>query len=67
LRAELKLARGIRLRRDRARGRWMLLGPERGHVLNDEGHRALERLLAGERVDEAFIAQLVERRLVEAT
>jgi pyrroloquinoline quinone biosynthesis protein D len=52
----VRLARGVRLRRDDARGRMVLLAPERAMALDDiavrivqalDGERSLDRIAAG--------------------
>jgi pyrroloquinoline quinone biosynthesis protein D len=63
----LALARGIRLRHDRVRDRWVLLGPERGYVLNERGRLVVQALVEGAAIDDdalPFIEQLVEKKLV---
>jgi hypothetical protein len=63
----LTLARGIRLRHDKVRDRWVLLGPERGYVLNDRGRLVVQALVDGAPIDDdalPFVEQLVEKKLV---
>ena len=81
--ASPRLARGVRLRHDRVRDRWLLLAPERGFVLNRTALaivRSLDgrtlgelarRLAASEQAPEseicAFVEALAARGLVEAS
>lgn len=58
--SRLQLAPRARLRLDRQTGRFMLLYPERGLVLNDTGAAVLH-LCTGERTVEAVIDELAER------
>ena len=50
----LRLASGIRLRHDRVRQRHVLLGPERGFVLNATGAAVIEALGQGCREEEVL-------------
>ena len=61
------LARGIRLRHDKVRDRWVLLGPERGYVLNDRGRLVVQALVEGAPIDDdalPFVEQLIDKKLV---
>jgi len=63
----VELARGVRLRHDRVRDRWMLLAPERGYVLNARGRAVVEAIAAGRDLEPdtaAFVDDLVARKLV---
>lgn len=55
-----RLARGVRLREDAARGRWVLLGPERMFV-PDETALAVLRMLDGVRSVDAIVDALAAR------
>lgn len=52
-----RLAAGMRLREDKARGQWVVLGPERVFVL-EETALAVLRLVDGERSIEEMVAEL---------
>jgi pyrroloquinoline quinone biosynthesis protein D len=54
------LPKGVRLRRDEARGRWTLLAPERIFEVDDTAATVLE-LCDGERDLEGIVAALAER------
>jgi pyrroloquinoline quinone biosynthesis protein D len=74
-----RLARSARLRHDRVRGRWILLGPERGFLLNASALAIVKCLQEGGTVAEiaarllpapleevvAFVEKLVALQLVE--
>jgi pyrroloquinoline quinone biosynthesis protein D len=76
----VKLAPGIRLRHDKARDRWVLLGPERGYVLNatgvalvqamarDDLPRTMDELADGDATRyaqmEAFLDELTKKQLL---
>jgi pyrroloquinoline quinone biosynthesis protein D len=63
-----RLARRARLRFDAVRGRWMLLWPERGLLLNESAHAVL-RLCDGTRTVEEIVNALAredERDRVDA-
>ena len=55
-----RLARGIRLREDAARGRWVVLGPERMFVPDETALEVL-RLMDGSRSVAAIVADLAGR------
>jgi pyrroloquinoline quinone biosynthesis protein D len=55
-----RLARGVRLREDAARGRWVLLAPER-MLVPDETALEVLRLLDGARDVDAVVEALAER------
>jgi pyrroloquinoline quinone biosynthesis protein D len=55
-----RLARGMRLREDAARGRWVVLGPERMFVPDETALEVL-RLLDGSRSVAAIVADLATR------
>ena len=55
-----RLARGMRLREDAARGRWVVLGPERMFVPDETALEVL-RLLDGSRSVAAIVAGLADR------
>ena len=55
-----RLARGMRLREDKARGQWVVLGPERMFV-PDEIALEILRLLDGARSVDALADDLVAR------
>ncbi|HEY1780216.1 MAG TPA: pyrroloquinoline quinone biosynthesis peptide chaperone PqqD [Roseiarcus sp.] len=54
------LPRGVRLRRDEARGRWTLLAPERIFEIDDTAAAVLG-LCDGERDLDAIVAELAAR------
>jgi pyrroloquinoline quinone biosynthesis protein D len=54
------LPRGVRLKRDAARGRWTLLAPERIFEIDDTAAAVLE-LCDGERDLETIVAELAAR------
>ena len=54
------LPRGVRLKRDEARGRWTLLAPERIFEVDDTAAAVLE-LCDGERDLDAIVAELATR------
>ena len=54
------LPRGVRLRRDEARGRWTLLAPERIFEIDDTA-AAILGLCDGERDLDAIVAELAAR------
>ena len=56
----LRLARGMRLREDTARGRWVVMGPERLFV-PDEIALEILRLLDGARSVDAIVDRLAVR------
>ncbi|TPG61130.1 pyrroloquinoline quinone biosynthesis peptide chaperone PqqD [Roseomonas nepalensis] len=56
----LRLARGMRLREDTARGRWVVMGPERLFV-PDEIALEILRLLDGARSVDAIVDSLAAR------
>ena len=53
----MKLARKARLRFDRHEGRWMILYPERGLLLNDSGAEIAKKL-DGSRTREQIVGEL---------
>ncbi len=55
-----RLARGHRLQEDRARGQWVVLGPERMFVPDETALEVL-RLLDGARSLDAIVDELAER------
>ena len=55
-----RLARGMRLREDAARGRWVVMAPERIFVPDETALEVL-RLLDGTRSVEAIVADLAAR------
>ncbi len=55
-----RLVRGVRLREDRARGRWVLLAPER-MLVPDETAVEVLKLLDGARDFEALVDALASR------
>lgn len=55
-----RLARGVKLREDKARGRWVLMAPERMLVPDDTALEVL-RLLDGARSLDAVVGILAER------
>jgi pyrroloquinoline quinone biosynthesis protein D len=55
-----RLPRGVRLKRDEARGRWTLLAPERIFEV-DETAATVLKLCDGERDLAAIVAELAER------
>ena len=55
-----RLARGMRLREDAARGRWVVMAPERIFVPDETALEVL-RLLDGRRSVEAIVADLAAR------
>jgi len=55
-----RFARGMRLREDAARGRWVLMAPERIFVPDETALEVL-RLLDGARSVEAIVADLAAR------
>jgi pyrroloquinoline quinone biosynthesis protein D len=58
--ARPRLPRGVRLRRDEARGRWTLLAPERIFEVDDVAAAILE-LCDGRRDLAAIVAELASR------
>ena len=58
--ARPRLPRGVRLKRDEARGRWTLLAPERIFEIDDTAATVLE-LCDGERDLAGIVAVLAER------
>jgi pyrroloquinoline quinone biosynthesis protein D len=59
-RSRPRLPRGVRLRRDEARGRWTLLAPERIFEVDDIAAAVLE-LCDGQRDLGAIVAELAAR------
>jgi pyrroloquinoline quinone biosynthesis protein D len=55
-----RLARGVRLREDEARGRWVVLAPER-MLVPDETAMEVLRLLDGSRSVDAVVDELALR------
>jgi pyrroloquinoline quinone biosynthesis protein D len=55
-----KLARGVKLQEDKARGRWVVLAPER-MLVPDETAIEVLRLLDGARSIDAVVDALAER------
>ena len=55
--AQLRLAQRARLRYDHARDRWLLLGPERGLVLDASALAIVRELAAGRSVSEIASAR----------
>jgi pyrroloquinoline quinone biosynthesis protein D len=55
-----RLPRGVRLREDRARGRWVVMAPERMFVPDETALEVL-RLVDGTRSVEAIVAELAAR------
>jgi pyrroloquinoline quinone biosynthesis protein D len=55
-----RLPRGVRMKRDEARGRWTLLAPERIFEIDDIAAAVIE-LCDGERDLEAIVDELVRR------
>ena len=60
-----RLARRARLRRDRVSGRWMVLYPERGLLLNDSAAEIVA-LCTGEQTRDAIVTALAGRHAVPA-
>jgi pyrroloquinoline quinone biosynthesis protein D len=54
------LPRGVRLREDRARGRWVVMAPERMFIPDETALEVL-RLVDGTRSVEAIVAELAAR------
>ena len=59
-RSRPRLPKGVRLRRDEARGRWIMLAPERIFEVDGTAAAVLE-LCDGERDLQAIVAELASR------